>query len=120
MKRKQDAIGIAILSTLLFAATGRAATHSGTVAGTWSAADSPHVVIGDVSVDPATTLVIEAGATVTFASGTGLTVGGILFALGTPGAPITLRSMAWAPSPGEWVGLVAEGQGASVRALCNC
>src|SRR5256714_7420 len=82
-------------------------TLSITASETWTLAESPHVVHGRLSVRG--TLTIEAGATVLFADTSGLTFGkygaGSLRAQGSASAPIVMRGMDTAGSPGAWIGL---------------
>ena len=84
---------------------------------TLTAAASPHVVTGDLTVEPGITLTIEPGATVRFAEtsdlmGAGedtgrseLRVGGTLVADGTTSLGITIESNATTPSRGDWYGI---------------
>jgi hypothetical protein len=60
------------------------------VTNVWSVGNSPIVIPTNVTVGPGSTLIIEAGVTVQFASGIDLTVanGGLLLAEGTSNAPI--------------------------------
>jgi len=48
------------------------------------------------------TMTIEPGATILFTSGSQLSVGGRLLAVGTAGSPITFTSSAASPTPGSW------------------
>jgi len=52
------------LAGALLATPSRAAVHSGICAGTFSASENPHVIVGTCSVPPGTSLVIEPGAIV--------------------------------------------------------
>ena len=88
-------------------------THTGdiTTDETWSAANNPHVVSGNVKILNGATLTIEDGATVKFDAGAGLQVGdtalgqaGGLAMLGTPGS-IRLTANTATPVPGSWTGI---------------
>ena len=54
----------------------------------WSVADSPFNVTGNVTVDAGVTLTIEPGAQVVFNQYTGITVNGVMSAIGSSGSPI--------------------------------
>ncbi len=75
---------------------------------TWSAGNSPYIVIGDIAVGSGATLSIEPGVTVAFAPGVGLTVGapdtgvGTLRARGEALSPILFTSEDPDPPPGAW------------------
>ncbi|MCS6800961.1 MAG: hypothetical protein RMM58_03985 [Chloroflexota bacterium] len=77
---------------------------SGNQTGTWTAAQSPYLVVGTVYVPSGGTLTIEPGVTVRFASGIAIAgmSGGTLSAEGTPSQPITFTSAAASPAPGDW------------------
>ncbi|QDV68641.1 Serine-aspartate repeat-containing protein D precursor [Rosistilla carotiformis] len=75
---------------------------------TWSLADSPVRVTGDVLVFPDTTLSIDPGVVVLFDSGTRLTVRGHLDAVGTDAAPILLTSSSATPAMNDWNGIQLE------------
>ena len=82
-----------------------------------TAAASPHVVPGDLTVEPGVTLAIEPGAVLRFASGadqmgggadatdTELRVLGTLVADGTTSQGITFTSNAASPARGDWYGI---------------
>ncbi len=90
--------------------TGPQTTHMASVIKdeTWTRAASPHIVQGRLFVSYGATLTIEAGATVLFDSAAGLTFGsvesGTVRALGTPEAPVTLRSLDSTSTPDHWFG----------------
>jgi hypothetical protein len=97
---------------LLLAAPALALDHSGDVAGVWLAADSPHVVVGNLRIPAGSTLVIDPGCVLTFAAGTALTVEGTLEA-GGAGGRVTMDS-ASPGLPGDWRGLTLFGAGPSL------
>ncbi|MCX6880455.1 MAG: right-handed parallel beta-helix repeat-containing protein [Verrucomicrobia bacterium] len=78
---------------------------SGTVSGTWSAAGSPYIVTGDLTVSGS--LAIDAGVVVRFQSATSLTVPStsLLQVAGTPDQRVLFTSDQFAPAPGNWDGL---------------
>ncbi len=78
---------------------------AGPVAGTWTADMSPILVAGDIEIAPGETLTIDPGVVVQFTDGTGLSVRGTLYAIGTEDSRITLTSAADSPGYGDWTGL---------------
>jgi hypothetical protein len=70
---------------------------------TWSFANSPYIVTGNVVVFPGDTLTIEPGVTVKFDSAVGLELrSSLLIALGTATDSITFTSNSANPIPGIW------------------
>lgn len=76
----------------------------GPVSGTWTKADSPYTVTGDIEVPSGQTLIVEPGVTVTFAGHFGLTVGqdATLRALGATRDPIVFTAI---DSVDGWFGI---------------
>lgn len=70
---------------------------------TWTQADSPYILTGEVIVDSGATLSIESG--VTIKSGNSITIYGRLDARGTAEYPITFTSDRVDPVAGSWYGL---------------
>jgi hypothetical protein len=73
--------------------TGAGTTHGASITAdeTWRAADSPHVVPGDLAIAAGATLFLEPCAVVTIAGGHGITVNGKLAAPGTQTQPIVIK-----------------------------
>jgi len=96
---------------------------------TWTEANSPYVVTGNVTVDAGVTLTIEPGVVVKFAPDVGVTIEttATLHAQGTAGAPIILTALAddeaggdtnldgdqTGSLAGDWNGIIAQGTGKS-------
>ncbi|WP_434391476.1 Ig-like domain-containing protein [Melittangium boletus] len=85
-----------------------------TASETWSAAASPHLVRGALSVGEGATLTLEPGAEVRFASDAELRVRGALLAPGTAQAPIVLAAEGTG-APGAWRGVVFASAGEASR-----
>jgi hypothetical protein len=82
---------------------GPGTTHGGvTTPQNWTAAASPHLVTGDISINAQ--LILEPCAIVRIAAGTIITISstGQLIASGAPGSPVTIDSMA----PGQGWGTI--------------
>lgn len=75
---------------------------SGVVSGTWTRANSPYIVTGNLTVNSIDSLIIQPGATVKFASGTGMVVNGVLVAIGSPDDSIRFTTAEPNPNPGKW------------------
>jgi uncharacterized repeat protein (TIGR01451 family) len=84
-----------------------AGPHSGAIASdeSWCLADSPHLVDGEVTVNPGVTLTVEPGVVVQGNTGGQLKVQGRLVSLGTPAQPITFTSQS-DTGRYQWEGLV--------------
>jgi hypothetical protein len=70
---------------------------------TWSKANSPYNVLGDIAIQSAATLKIEPGVVVNFNGGTGITINGRIVAEGTAFDRIAFRRATGAGS--DWDGL---------------
>ncbi len=102
-------ITAAIAATLLVAPSARSATPvSGIQSGTWNLAGSPYIVTGDVTIQPATALTIDAGVRVRLRPGRSIIVNGTLNAQGTGPLPNSVIFTAdsdtagGSPVPGYW------------------
>jgi len=109
-------------------------TVSGTIGGntTWTAAAGPYYVSGNVTVNAAVTLTVQAGTVVKFAQGQGLLVNGTLNAVGTEENRITFTDYrddtvggdsngnggATTPVPGGWRGIEVNNLGSANLAYC--
>lgn len=69
---------------------------------TWYQADSPYIVMGDITVEPGFTLTIEPGVEVRFDGTYSIIVDGILIANGNPINTIKFTSNQSSPAKGDW------------------
>jgi hypothetical protein len=85
-----------LLGTVILLATGmptRAQTLiSGNVSGTWTAQNSPYVVVDHCTVPAGQTLTIQPGVTVIIGSGLSIVANGRIVAVGSPTERITVRA----------------------------
>ncbi|MEW6608844.1 MAG: right-handed parallel beta-helix repeat-containing protein, partial [bacterium] len=102
--KKKIMVGVLIIIGLIWNVKfGEATiTVSGTQSGTWLLTNSPYIVTGTVTVESGTTLIIESGVIVKFATNTSLINYGTLLAIGTPDGTITFTSNKSILSPGDW------------------
>ncbi|MCD4795972.1 MAG: T9SS type A sorting domain-containing protein [Candidatus Cloacimonetes bacterium] len=90
---------IVVISTQVLSAQTNV---SGEVSGIWELANSPYIVVGDISIVGDSLLVIEAGVEVRFDGFYQFVAYGILSAIGTESEPILFTANATTPSPGDW------------------
>jgi RHS repeat-associated protein len=113
---------VVLLLALAPIETATAATNvSGTISTntTWTLANSPYVMTGDVTVAAGVTLTVEPGVVVQGnAAFRSLRVNGSLSAVGTAEAPITFTSTSDS-APGQWYQLQFAGPGASTLKHVN-
>ncbi|MFZ2097379.1 MAG: hypothetical protein WAV05_12150, partial [Anaerolineales bacterium] len=117
-----------ILISLVFLWSGKAASqqaspeacvpgpHTGIITAdeTWCLVDSPHIIIGTVTINPGVTLTIEAGVTVKSDWWDSLWVKGHLDATGTLAQQIKFTSMDES-APTYWQGLAIDGGTADLQ-----
>ncbi|MFH2009618.1 MAG: right-handed parallel beta-helix repeat-containing protein [bacterium] len=108
MSRK--AIKVVALAWLggLLALAGRPASAQTIIATdtTWTAADSPVVLVEDATILEGVTLTIEPGVTVQLASFVSIHVAGQLVAQGTEGSPVLFTGDATGTEPARWGSVV--------------
>ena len=96
---------IILICVFLFNNISEAQTEvSGVVSSdaTWSLANSPYTVSGNILVASDVTLTIEAGVTVKINSGLYLKIQGSVVAIGTESDKITITSNETSPTKGDW------------------
>ncbi len=88
---------------------------------TWTLANSPYQVTGDIDVRAGVTLTIEPGVTVMFDGARDMTINGTLLANGTAAQHIVFTSSSANPVVGAWGGLrINQPQGALRSSLSYC
>ncbi|MBC8485858.1 MAG: right-handed parallel beta-helix repeat-containing protein [Candidatus Cloacimonetes bacterium] len=101
--RKQAKWILLIVIVVISARVLSAQTNvSGEVSGIWEFANSPYIIVGDISIVGDSLLVIEAGVEVRFDGFYQFVAYGILSAVGTESEPILFTSNATTPNPGDW------------------
>lgn len=73
---------------------------------TWSKANSPYIITGDVVVFPSKTLTIEPGVEIKFDGNYYFEVRGKLNSIGIVGSPITFTSNKAQPQKSDWIGFI--------------
>ncbi len=86
---------------------------------TWTAADGPYRVVGNVTIAPNATLTLEPGTTVEFAEGVTLAVAGGLKANGTAAEPVHLTASRTLQTPGSWGRILTTGSGSPTVSLTH-
>jgi FlgD Ig-like domain/Right handed beta helix region len=88
---------------------------------TWRKPGLPYEVLADVTIAYGHSLTILQGVTVRLHQNTGIEVGGILVAAGTPTAPITFTSwVTGTPHKGDWEHISFYGPDSSASQLVSC
>jgi len=77
----------------------------------WTAANSPYIVVGDITINDTATLTIEPGAEVKFDGPFSLTVQGTLISVGNDPNRITITSNGIVPKKGDWNSILVEATG---------
>jgi hypothetical protein len=89
---------------------------------TWSADNSPYIVMSALTVNDGVTLTIEAGTVVQFQVGShslNVANGGSLIVNGSAEEPVIFTSDAATPAPGEWRGLWVQEGGRAFLQQCD-
>jgi len=108
----------ALLLNIILIYSSHAAQWSGDVSGTWTAADSPVMITGDVTVPSGASLTVSPGVAVLFTGPYTLTVNGTLIAAGTGSQPIFFTN-ATATDESRWHGIRFENaEDASILDYC--
>ena len=102
---KNLSILIVLLCTLNFSANATNVSGIISTNTTWTKANSPYIVNGNLSVDSAVTLTIEPGVTVRVDSGYFFNIDGILKAVGTTTDSIKFTANRTNPSKNSWAGI---------------
>lgn len=114
MKKIIIIIAITWIITNLFSITIPGATYNSDT--TWTLANSPYSITGDVIVGPNATLTIEAGVVMKYSTNVELTINGRLYAVGTPTQRITFNSNALNR---YWDGIIITNSPSTTISYCN-
>jgi parallel beta-helix repeat protein len=98
-------VSVVLNGLIFFSGNVTAATYvSGNITSntTWTVANSPYIIVDDVTVDNGTILTINPGVTVKFDGLYSLVVNGTLYANGTAAKPIIFTSNQSSPAKGDW------------------
>lgn len=97
--------GLCILLIVIAVVPLAAVEVRGNQQGTWTRADGPYIVTGDITVPAGQVLTIEAGTEVRFRDNTGVDVRGTLNVQGTSAAKVLFTSDS-SNEPGNWKGII--------------
>lgn len=95
-------------SVLILSFTSIAENHSGQIMANeaWTIANSPHYIVGNLTVNDLITVTIEPGCTIYFSGNYRILVRGTLVANGTAVNPILFTSNQPVPNNGDWRAIV--------------
>ncbi len=102
--KRLPAIFFLILYVSVFKISAQTTIETGFVSGTWTEANSPYLINGNITVDTTETLIIEPGVAIVFQDTFSITVDGYIKARSTPGNKIKFTASDTAGYPGSYAG----------------